>query len=47
VIYKVTVPANSTATITFPAGKVYLAGKPVNSPALYKVNAGSYVFEIK
>ncbi|WPV00438.1 family 78 glycoside hydrolase catalytic domain [Mucilaginibacter sp. cycad4] len=47
ITYKVTVPANSTATITFPAGKVYLGGKPLNNPGLYKVAAGSYVFEIK
>ncbi|WEA03277.1 alpha-L-rhamnosidase [Mucilaginibacter sp. SJ] len=47
VTYKVTVPANSSATISFPAGKVYLAGKAINNPALYKINAGSYVFEVK
>ncbi|WP_121811585.1 alpha-L-rhamnosidase [Mucilaginibacter kameinonensis] len=47
VTYKVTVPANSSATIAFPAGKVYLAGKAINNPALYKINAGSYVFEVK
>jgi alpha-L-rhamnosidase len=47
VTYKVSVPANSSATISFPAGKVYLAGKAINNPALYKINAGSYVFEVK
>jgi alpha-L-rhamnosidase len=47
VTYKVTVPANSTATIAFPAGKVYMGGKAINNPALYKINAGSYVFEVK
>jgi alpha-L-rhamnosidase len=47
VTYKVTVPANSTATITFPAGKVYLAGKPIAVNSFYKATAGSYVFELK
>jgi len=47
VTYKVTVPANSTATITFPAGKVYLGGKPLAINSSYKATAGSYVFELK
>ncbi|WP_419788707.1 alpha-L-rhamnosidase C-terminal domain-containing protein [Mucilaginibacter sp. SP1R1] len=47
VTYKVTVPANSTAAIQFPEGKVYLAGKLITTPQLYKVTAGSYVFDVK
>ncbi len=44
VIYKVTVPANSTASISLPAGKVTLAGKAVANN--YKAVAGSYVFDV-
>ncbi|SDF39637.1 alpha-L-rhamnosidase [Mucilaginibacter pineti] len=47
VTYRVTVPANSTATITLPAGKAYLSGKPLNTTLPYKATAGSYVFEVK
>jgi alpha-L-rhamnosidase len=44
VTYKVTIPANSTATITFPAGKVMAGNKPV--AGIYQATAGSYVFEV-
>jgi alpha-L-rhamnosidase len=47
VTYKVTVPANSTATITFPQGKVYQGSKLITSTQQYKVVAGSYVFDVK
>ncbi|MDN5286078.1 MAG: alpha-rhamnosidase [Mucilaginibacter sp.] len=47
VTYKVTVPANSTATITFPQGKVYQASKLITNTQQYKVTAGSSVFDIK
>ncbi|WP_457288502.1 family 78 glycoside hydrolase catalytic domain [Pedobacter sp. UYP24] len=48
VVYNVTVPANSTATVYFPfmAGKkAYSAGKPV--PDKLNITAGQYLFEIK
>lgn len=48
--YSVTVPANSSASIVFPAEagkKVYLAGKAINTTAPYQVVAGSYEFEVK
>jgi alpha-L-rhamnosidase len=47
VTYRVTVPANSTASITFPDGKVYLGGKQIANTQQYKATAGSYVFEVK
>ena len=47
ITYKVIIPANSTATITFPKGKVYQANKLINNTDQYKVAAGSYVFNIK
>jgi alpha-L-rhamnosidase len=47
ITYRVTVPANSTASITFPAGKVYLGGKQIANTQQYKATAGSYVFEVK
>lgn len=47
VTYRVTVPANSTATIKFPEGKVYQGGKPITGTQPYKVTAGSYVFDVK
>jgi alpha-L-rhamnosidase len=47
VIYSVVVPANSTATVTFPAGKkAYLNGKEVAVGGL-NVSAGSYEFVLK
>jgi alpha-L-rhamnosidase len=47
VIYSVVVPANSTATITLPAGKKgYLNGKEVTANGL-KIVAGSYEFTVK
>ncbi|MHB8205881.1 alpha-L-rhamnosidase [Mucilaginibacter sp.] len=46
--YNVTIPANSTATITFPTGKrVYLHGSPIQQTQQYKVLSGSYEFEIR
>ncbi|MBE7169045.1 MAG: family 78 glycoside hydrolase catalytic domain [Williamsia sp.] len=48
VIYSVTIPANSTATISFPlkAGqKAYLDGKEVSG--VFNIKAGSYRFVIK
>jgi len=46
--YKVTIPANSTGSITFPAGqKVYLHSKQIQQTQQYKVVAGNYEFEIK
>lgn len=47
ITYRITVPANSTATITLPAGKIYLGGKLINSSRPYQAVAGSYVFEVK
>lgn len=47
ITYRVTVPANSTATITLPAGKTYLGGKLIANSGPYKAVAGSYVFEVK
>lgn len=44
VTYKVTIPANSTGTITFPPGKVVAGNKPI--AGIYQVKAGSYVFEV-
>ncbi|MDB5063004.1 MAG: alpha-rhamnosidase [Mucilaginibacter sp.] len=49
VIYNVTVPANSSATIKFPSGKtskVYMNGMLVINTDDYPVKAGSYRFEI-
>jgi alpha-L-rhamnosidase len=45
VTYKVTIPANSTATVQLPAGKAYLGGKPIAN--VYQAKAGSYVFEVR
>jgi alpha-L-rhamnosidase len=47
ITYRVTIPANSTATITLPAGKTYLGGKLLNGSVPYQAVAGSYVFELK
>ncbi|NHA07012.1 family 78 glycoside hydrolase catalytic domain [Mucilaginibacter sp. HC2] len=47
ITYRVTVPANSTATITLPTGKTYLGGKLIANSGPYKAVAGSYVFEVK
>jgi alpha-L-rhamnosidase len=47
VTYKITVPANSTAAIQFPQGKVYLGNKILTGTQPYKVTAGSYIFDIK
>jgi alpha-L-rhamnosidase len=45
VTYKVTIPANSTATIQLPGGKAYLSGKPIAN--VYQAKAGIYVFEVR
>ncbi len=46
--YSVTIPANSSGTIIFPAGKTVTAnGKAVNAVNGLKVVAGSYVYEVK
>ena len=46
--YNVTIPANSSATITFPADKkVYLHGNSILQTQRYKINSGSYEFEIR
>ena len=48
VIYNVTIPANSTGAITFPAGKkVYLNGKVLSGGQPYKVAAGKYEFKVE
>jgi alpha-L-rhamnosidase len=50
ITYQITVPANSTADIQFPAtgGKyVYLDGKKIDAVSAYHIEAGSYKFEIK
>ena len=47
ITYRVTVPANSTATISLPMGKTYLGGKLITGSGTYKAVAGSYVFEVK
>ncbi|WP_255563201.1 alpha-L-rhamnosidase [Mucilaginibacter sp. 21P] len=50
VIYKVTIPANSTATVTIPNGaqaKVYLNNVVVRNSSTYKINSGSYQFRIR
>ncbi|MEO7216050.1 family 78 glycoside hydrolase catalytic domain [Mucilaginibacter sp.] len=45
--YNVTIPANTTATITFPQGKkVYLDGKPLNTVKGIAINAGTYSFRL-
>ena len=49
VIYNVTIPANSSATITFPnAGKskVYLNNVLIKNSGNYKIAAGSYQFRV-
>ncbi len=48
--YNVTIPANSTATITFPQDggkKVYEDGKLLNISGQYKITSGTYEFEIR
>lgn len=46
--YKVTIPANTTASISFPQGKkAYLDGKLVNSVKDYAITAGTFQFEVK
>lgn len=48
VTYNVTVPANTTAGIRFPAGKkAFLSGKEIIVVKPYTVAAGSYSFEVK
>jgi alpha-L-rhamnosidase len=50
IMYNVTIPANSSATVRFPGkadAKVYLNGALINVIGGYKINAGSYKFEIK
>lgn len=47
VTWKVVIPPNSTATIRFPKASVYLRGKKMNTDALYKVMAGSYLFKVE
>ena len=49
VIYEVSIPANSTGTIRFPAGvnRVSEKGKGVNPVQPYGVTAGKYRFEIE
>jgi alpha-L-rhamnosidase len=50
ITYNVTIPANSSATVRFPGKadtKVYLNGALINATGGYKINAGSYKFEIK
>jgi alpha-L-rhamnosidase len=50
ITYNVTIPANSSATIRFPGkagAKVYLNGALISASGGYKINAGSYKFEIK
>lgn len=50
VIYKVVIPANSTASITFPlinGQHVYEHGKALAVKGIYKIEAGTYDFEIK
>jgi alpha-L-rhamnosidase len=49
VIYNVTIPANSSATITFPnlaKAKVYLNDVLITNSSNYKIAAGSYQFKI-
>lgn len=46
--YSVTIPANSTGRVYFPAGKqATLNGKRINAVRGLDVKAGSYVFEVK
>jgi alpha-L-rhamnosidase len=48
--YKLLIPANSTASVSFPANsikKVRLAGKPLDFTTSYHVVAGSYEFDIR
>ena len=50
VVYDVVIPANSTASITFPQDggkKVYENGKLLNISGQYKITSGTYEFEIK
>lgn len=49
IIYDVTIPANSSATVKFPAGTgaVYLAGKQVAVTNGYHLPAGTYRFTVK
>ncbi|MGZ3872712.1 MAG: family 78 glycoside hydrolase catalytic domain [Mucilaginibacter sp.] len=46
--YSVTIPANSTATIIFPAGKkVFANGQLINTVNGQRVAAGNYVYEVR
>jgi alpha-L-rhamnosidase len=47
VIYSVTIPANSTATIEFPGGNVFLNGQSLPDSKRYIAGPGNYVFEIR
>jgi len=50
VIYDITIPANSTASIIFPltdGKRVYQKGKSLNINDQYKITSGTYEFEIK
>ncbi len=50
VVYDVVIPANSTASITFPQDggkKVYEDGKLLNISGQYKITSGTYEFEIR
>jgi alpha-L-rhamnosidase len=50
IIYNVTIPANSSATIKFPNGakvKVYLNDVLITNSSSYTIAAGSYQFKIK
>ncbi|MBL4678995.1 MAG: family 78 glycoside hydrolase catalytic domain [Mucilaginibacter sp.] len=49
VVYNVTIPANSSATITFPnaaKAKVYLKGALIKNAANYSIAAGTYQFRV-
>jgi alpha-L-rhamnosidase len=49
-VYRVVVPANSTAAINMPAGKnLYLNNKPVvkGADGKYHIEAGSYIFNVQ
>ncbi len=50
IIYQVTIPANSSATITFPEVKdkaVYYENKKINDPKMHVINSGNHEFIIK
>jgi alpha-L-rhamnosidase len=46
--YSITIPANSTATVVFPAGsKIMSHSMPINAENGLRVSAGSYVYLVK